>query len=290
MKKTWMILILLLSISFSSYGQFRWIQGNGESEVSDYGGAIGEILFSYRSIYGRYPNDKAEVLSFHADKYQVVDYGDKTLNRIIAKKKKKEARLLKDKNNVYTVFGDTCSFHFSKQKLTLQCVGGVEELLHTNYDAFRRWCFSLYYNSEGRIINSLSSESPSLPQELCEKFHYFVMITPHYPESDFSEIREGKRIALIPFSLNRSGEFKYDYCFLEGAPLFFQEYGKNTFGSDSFVGEVSITEAIDANYVDIVRSYMEEYMEKHPEVAKMRLWEALRFNNTPSYGIGSGSE
>ena len=74
MKRVLLSVMLLSAFCLPSNGQIREIFDNGEI-VEYYGGLVfetlGESIYSYRFVYGRYPEDKQALLDFQRDQSKV---------------------------------------------------------------------------------------------------------------------------------------------------------------------------------------------------------------------------
>ena len=160
--KHFFVLILLLGLCpILSFGQFRILEEGDAPYYSDSGAGIGEVIFSYRVTYGEYPRDKADLLDFHSNSYRKHVYGDCYMDRAVAESKEWERSVIKNEENIYSVSGDTCSFYFAEEKLTIQCAGGLKELLKTDYDSYRNWIKTCCYDVNGRYLESSKYDSYS---------------------------------------------------------------------------------------------------------------------------------
>ena len=67
MKRFVVIALLLYSVCLPSFGQIREIYDDGKIFDHSGGGffiSLGEAMFSYRVVYGRYPNEKRILLDY----------------------------------------------------------------------------------------------------------------------------------------------------------------------------------------------------------------------------------
>ena len=74
MRRIFLFVLLICTFCLPSNGQIREIFDNGEI-VEYYGGLVfetlGESIYSYRFVYGRYPEDKQALLDFQRDQSKV---------------------------------------------------------------------------------------------------------------------------------------------------------------------------------------------------------------------------
>ena len=77
MKRVISAVLLIMAFCLPSNGQIREILDNGEV-LEYYSGMVfetlGESMYSYRFIYGRYPEDKQTLLDFHLEKAKVEEH------------------------------------------------------------------------------------------------------------------------------------------------------------------------------------------------------------------------
>ena len=160
------MVMLICTFCLPSNGQIREIFDNGEL-VEYYGGVfetLGESIYSYRFVYGRYPEDKQALLDFQRDRSKIEAKDDELFRggilnlfiggeyydfsrftSLLAMRDSLIAVDLNDPENVLTVSGDTCTFSYAKAtresyyyafdenfsdfKLrAIQCIGGPEVL------------------------------------------------------------------------------------------------------------------------------------------------------------------
>ena len=190
MRRVLYVFLLIMAFCLPSNGQIREIFDNGEI-VEYYGGLIfetlGESIYSYRFVYGRYPEDKQALLDFQRDR-AIVEAKEKVLLRgllldlfsgdvefeylddslhtsLLAKRDSLIAVDLNDPENVLTVIGDTCTFTYAKAtresyyfglddpipgvKLrAIQCIGGPADLQKKDYRSFRQHIHTLAYDKK----------------------------------------------------------------------------------------------------------------------------------------------
>ena len=287
MKKVFLLVLLLSAFCLPSFGQIRYvgqirfIDENGE--VYGAGGIVnlGEEIFLYRVIYGRYPKDKKELHDFCLEKYRyVVETADSDIGVLyqFELKHKAYSKWTKARRNKLTVSGDTCTFYIADERCAYQCIGGLAELQKEDYREFRNYAFARSYDRDGKVLWSLCGESPSLPgavDNLKTRFSYIVTAN---GDDVIWEILDAP--VMIPLTMTRDGAFTYDLSCLEGLPLYYQEYGKR-FDSTNRIGPITIEEAIDQDYIDTIKAYMTDYLSRHEEVYTMKLWEMVLFNNPP---------
>ena len=151
MKRVLSIILLMTAFYLPSNGQIREILDNGEV-LEYYSGMVfetlGESMYSYRFIYGRYPEDKQALLDFHLEKAKVeehvlfrgllfnleegsveFEYDDEDhYNALLAKRDSLITVDLNNPENVLTVSGDTCTFTYAKAtREPFFCLIAVEE-------------------------------------------------------------------------------------------------------------------------------------------------------------------
>ena len=77
MKRLFLSVLMVSALCLPSNGQIREILDNGEV-LEYYSGMVfetlGESMYSYRFIYGRYPEDKQALLDFHLEKAKVEEH------------------------------------------------------------------------------------------------------------------------------------------------------------------------------------------------------------------------
>lgn len=293
MKRVISIILLMTAFCLSSFGQIFIIDKQGK--VYDGAGGplnLGEELFLYKDIIGRYPNDKDALLDFILDKdrYNSVDSVHldyyKTQQQFYIKTIKKH-------RNKLTTAGDTCSFYIAKERYTIQCTGGVAQLQNYDSDMFRAWRRSNFYDKNGKYLWTLVDESPSLPsaiKDLGTRFRYVVTMEPkfHYNSEkiDFDEdemmyeVLPSNARVFVPVTMTRSGAFRYDLSCLEGIQMYYQIY-EEPLKRTSIIGPITIEDAIDPDYFDAIKVYMKSFLDQHEEVDRMELWELILFNNPP---------
>ena len=319
MKRGVFFCFLFSTLCFPSNGQIREILDNGEV-LEYYSGMVfetlGESMYSYRFIYGRYPEDKQALLDFHLEKAKVEEhvlfhglildfengsvefeyYDDSLYTALLAKRDSLITADLNDPENVLTVSGDTCTFTYAKAtrdpfyygfdesvptfKLrAIQCIGGPGDLQKKDYRSFRQHIQTLAYDKNGRCLWSLCSEAPYLPREVDWKFRYVVSRDPgDYPDGDGSYGLA--RPVLIPVTITRNGMLNYDVSCLDGLQLYCRGFYELGSTADSR-GTIMIEEALDSDYLDTIKTYTKAFFDKHEEVDRMELWELLLFNKPP---------
>lgn len=269
MKKLLFLTTLLFMLPLSSGGQVRLIEEDGAFYDCLGNGGVGDVIFSYRVIYGRYPHNKRELLAF-------LSAGDeRMIEGAIVERKTALMKQIKNRKNRLSTSGDSCSFCMADEKITIQCTGGMKELLNTDYEAFRFMTQASCFDRKGRYKPSLYAESPSLPKDELSQFRYVVMMEPRYPVEEFPIIREGMRPVMIPVTMNRSGRFDCDLSILDGIPLYYSEIGSSF--QTEICGPTSIKEALDPDYLETLKVFMKDFLDEHPEVGSMKLWERLLF-------------
>ena len=286
MKKVVLLVLLLLAFCLPSKGQMFIIYDDGEI-VNNTGGGMGyhagiaDTMFEFRIVYGRYPNNKKELLDYDLDaiKYdsEVIDY---SIYGLRAQEMKMVTKQIKNWRNKYTVSGDTGTFYVAKDKCTIQCIGGVAEMQIYNNLGFRAWTRSRFYDKDGKHRWSFDLDSPMMSKEVNSQFRYVVTINPH--EKDGLAGSKWLSPFFVPITVTRSGEvsFNKDMSRLVGARLYYQEYGK-PFSSENTIGAITLKEAIDPARLDAIKAYMKVYFDEHEEVERAELWEMLMFNNPP---------
>lgn len=280
MKKVLLVVSFISTFCLSSIGQIRIVDKTGRTYNTSGGITnLAEELVLYRDIYGQYPDDKGILLDFilNEERYDRTDsllYLDQ-----ISVRRKTFTKLLKNRRNKLTVSRDTCSFYIAKTRTTIQCIGGVAELQLLDSYMFRRWTFSRFYDKDGNYLQALTSESPFMPREINMRFSKIVTTEPKsLNEQDFVSHKWSSPPVLIPITMTRSGVFSYDVSCLKSLQLFYQEFGK-PFNPDNTIGPISIEDAIDSDYLDAIKVYLEDYMEKNEEVDSLRVWELVLFNS-----------
>lgn len=280
MRRFFLSVLLLSALCFPSFGQIRFIDENGEV-YSGFGGGIvnlGEEIFKYRVIYGRYPKDKKELHDFCLDKNRYDDADSSGFHDQIELRKKAYSKWTKARRNKLTVSGDTCTFYIANRRWTYQCIGGLAELQKEDYREFRNWNYALSYDRNGKVLWSLGGESPSLPGAVDNLKTWFSYIVTADGNDVNWPILDAP--AMIPVTMTRDGAFTYDLSCQEGLQLYYQEYGKRR-DSTNRIGPITIEEAIDPDYIDTLKAYMTDYLNQHEEVYTMKLWELVLFNNPP---------
>ena len=293
MKRVLLIILLISSFCLPSAGQIIVIDEQ-EKVYNGFGGGpfnFGEDLLRYRIINGRYPNDKKEILDFLNEQ---VESADSVYRDYINTRNKVYSKLIKKRRNKLTVSGDTCSFYIAKDRYTIRCMGGIAEMQKYDTDQFRFWVGPRFYDKNGEDLWSLVEESPSLPRaikNLKKRFGYIVTMESRWfydsPLLDHDE--DDVKIELltfrtppvmIPFTMNRNGDFSYDLSCLEGIQLYYNIYGKRLESANT-IGSITLEEAIDPDYIDTVKTYMKGFMAEHEEVDRMCLWELVLLKHPP---------
>jgi hypothetical protein len=317
MKRFFLSVLLVSALCLPSNGQIREILDNGEV-LEYYSGMVfetlGESMYSYRFIYGRYPEDKQALLDFHLEKAKVEEHvlfrgllldfengsvefeedDDSDYTALLAKRDSLITVDLNDPENVLTVSGDTCTFTYAKATRELfyygfdesvsdfklraiQCIGGPEDLQKKDYLPFRQHIRTLVYDKDGKCLLPLCSDAPYAPQEVEWKFNFVVSRDP-------AEYHEGggvyslARPVLIPFTITRSGVLSYDVSCLDGMQLYYRNNVRST--GDS-IDAIKIEDAIDPEYLDALKTYTKVIFDEHEEVDRVKLWELVWFNNLP---------
>lgn len=289
-----------------SFGQIREIYDDGKIFDHSGGGffiSLGEAMFSYRVVYGRYPNEKRILLDYFLEvsKDEYDDFkADSTIISLLAERDSILTVDLNDPDNVLTVSGDTCTFSYAKatrehsfydlddtvgvrRKLSaVQSIGGPVEQQKKDYERFRMWAHSRAYDKNGKCLWSLCSESPMMPREVNRQFRYFVTLDPFEENKPEIEIIGNRRPVLVPITITRSGMIRYgnDMPRLKGIQMYYQELGK-AFSSENALGTITLEDALDPDHLDAIKVYLKDYFDEHEEVDRMELWELILFNNPP---------
>ena len=319
MRRVLYVFILIMAFCLPSNGQIREIFDNGE--IVEYNGGLifetlGESIYSYRFVYGRYPEDKQALLDFQLDRAKVeakekvllrgllldlfsgdveFEYLDDSLHTsLLAKRDRLIAVDLNDPENVLTVIGDTCTFTYAKAtresyyfglddpipgvKLrAIQCIGGPADLQKKDYRSFRQHIHTLAYDKNGKWLWQLCSDAPYSPREVSWKYNFVVSRDPgDYPDGD--GVYGLARPVLIPFTITRSGALSYDVSCLDGMQLYYRTEVNST--ADS-IDTIAIEDAIDPEYLDALKTYTKVIFDEHEEVDRVKLWELVWFNNLP---------
>ena len=317
MKKVLSVFLLIMAFCLPSMGQIREIFDSGESV--DYTGGLvfetlGESIYSYRFVYGRYPEDKQALLDFQRDRSKIEAKDDELFRggilnlfiggeyydfsrftKLLAKRDSLIAVDLNDPENVLTVSGDTCTFSYAKAtresyyyafdenfsdfKLrAIQCIGGPEVLQKKDYRSFRQHIRTLAYDKNGKCLWPLCSEAPYLSREVDWEFRYVVSRDPgNYADGSGYSLA---RPVLIPFTITRSGILSYDVSCLDGLQLYCRAFRDLNSTADS-EGTITIEEALDPDYREAIKTYTKTFFDEHEEVDRMELWELVLFNNPP---------
>ena len=321
MKRVLSFVLLITAFCLPSRGQIREIFDNGESIDFTSGlvfETLGESIYSYRFVYGRYPEDKQALLDFQRDRSNVEAaeheelfhghllhlfiggeyYDDSRYTSLIAKRDSLIAVDLNDPENVLTVIGDTCTFTYAKAtresyyfglddpipgvKLrAIQCIGGPADLQKKDYRSFRQHIHTLVYDKNGKCLWPLCSDAPYLPREVVWKYSFVVSRDPGvFPEGN--GVYGLARPVLIPFTITRSGALSYDVSCLDGMQLYYRTEVNST--ADS-IDTIAIEDAIDPDYLDALKTYTKVIFDEHEEVDSVKLWELVYFNNLPKHYI-----
>ena len=306
-----------MAFCLPSNGQIREILDDGEV-LEYYSGMVfetlGESMYSYRFIYGRYPEDKQTLLNFHLEKAKVEEHvlfrgllldfengsvefeedDDSDYTALLAKRDSLITVDLNDPENVLTVSGDTCTFTYAKatresyyyafedpipglKLIAIQCIGGPADLQKKDYLPFRQHIRTLVYDKDGKCLLPLCSDAPYAPREVSWKYNYVVSRDP-------AEYHEGggvyslARPVLIPFTITRSGALSYDVSCLDGMQLY---YRKDVSSTGDSIDAIKIEDAIDPEYLDALKTYTKVIFDEHEEVDCVKLWELVWFNNLP---------
>ena len=317
MKKVLSVFLLIMAFCLPSMGQIREIFDSGESV--DYTGGLvfetlGESIYSYRFVYGRYPEDKQALLDFQRNRSKIEAKDDELFRggilnlfiggeyydfsrftSLLAMRDSLIAVDLNDPENVLTVSGDTCTFSYAKAtresyyyafdenfsdfKLrAIQCIGGPEVLQKKDYRSFRQHIRTLAYDKNGKCLWPLCSEAPYLSREVDWEFRYVVSRDPgNYADGSGYSLA---RPVLIPFTITRSGILSYDVSCLDGLQLYCRAFRDLNSTADS-EGTITIEEALDPDYREAIKTYTKTFFDEHEEVDRMELWELVLFNNPP---------
>ena len=317
MRRIFLLVLLICTFCLPSNGQIREIFEDGEI-VEDYHSGIflslGDAMFSYRHVYGQYPDDKKVLLDYFLEisKTDESDYwsqADSAVFKMLAERDSLLTVDLSAPENVLTVSGDTCTFSYARamreytfydlgdtvgvvRKLSaVQCIGGPVEQQKKDNDSFRMWARSRAYDKNGLCIWSLCSESPMMPREVNRQFRYIVTMDPYEENEPEIEMLGVRRLVdgslrfspvFVPITITRSGMIRYgnDMPRLKGIQLYYQELGKDC-SSKSAIGTIKLEDALDPDRLAAIKAYMKDYFDEHEEVDRMELWEAVLFNNPP---------
>ena len=317
MKRVVLLVLMLSAFCLPSMGQIREILDDGRFVEYDSGmvfETLGQTMYSYRYIYGRYPENKQALLDFHLEKAKVeehvllrglifnleedsleFEYDDEDhYNALLAKRDSLIIVDLNNPENVLTVSGDTCTFTYAKAtrepfffgfdesasdlKLrAIQCIGGPEDLQKEDYTSFQQKIRTLVYDKDGKCLLPLCSDAPYAPQEVEWNFDFVVSRDP-------AEHHEGggvyslARPVLIPFTITRSGSLSYDVSCLDGMQLYYRHNVRSTGES---IDTIKIEDAIDPEYLEALKTYTKVIFDEHEEVDCVKLWELVWFNNLP---------
>ena len=85
--------------------------------------------------------------------------------------------------------------------------------------------------------------------------------------------------------MSRSGKFCYDLSKVNGWLFYYEEPNSST--SRKPLGVIALEDAIDQEYINAIRSHLEEFLRQHPEVETIKTWEYLLFNDPPKEGDSS---
>lgn len=283
MKRLLFIVLLSSSFCLPTIGQIRFIDKDGEA--IDCSGGIGDAIFDFRVIYGRYPKDKKELLEYHLDavKYESKLY-DSSIYHYRAMEHNAVTKEINNKRNRLTVSGDTCSFYIAKERGTIQCIGGLANLQRYNYDLFQSWIRSRFYDKNGKHLWLLDEDAPLMPKEVNRQFRFVVTMEPRTLHEDhelvFLNLEVESEPVLISLTITRNGTISYELPRLEGVQLYYQELGK-PFRLENAIDGITIEEVIDQDRLDAIQTYMKGYFDEHEEVDSAKLWELVLFNNPP---------
>lgn len=296
MKRVLCIVLLLFSLCLTSFGQIRFIAEGGETYIvydqSQWEG-LPDFIFSYRVYFGHYPSDKhtlldfcLEMTKFNSDNclsydWEIVDmrtYTDENLRaKYLAKRDSVLTELINDSRNELTVCGDTCFFSIAKDRGTIQCIGGPEDLQKYDYYDFWHWIGPVFFDKEGKVLMSFGSVAPMMPGEVNRPFRYIV--TMKYLSSGIASDDRTASV-FIPITMSRSGNFRYDLSCLKGIQLFYKERDAQH-ETSNILGTITAEDAIDQDRLDAVKAYLKDYLDQHEEVDSIKTWEPLLFNNPP---------
>ena len=290
MKRIAGLVLLIILFSFPSNAQIRVIEGDGTVYDGSGGGPfnLGEEIFRYRAICGRYPNTKRELLDFLLDKRRIESVDSVFLDYILMQNKVL-AKEIKRHANKLTVSGDTCTFFIAKTKCTIQCMGGVAELQKYDSDQFQFWAGPQCYDKKGKYLWSLDVDTSFLPsavEDLTKRYTYIVTMAPRHYEDCYENIDEimirspRVRPVFVPVTMTRNGIFSYDLSSLEDIQLYYQTYGEQLIPTNT-IGPITKQEAFDLDYFSEIKGYMKEYMDRHDDVNRISLWVRVLFRQRP---------
>ena len=285
------ILFLITLICTPSFGQILFKSKEGNPSQSYYGESpIERLLFRYRALYDRYPNNKQELLCLHKEEMNYYGRTDTIDNSYFSDEQ--VICLLKDWRTKLSVRGDTCNLYIGKYAWTIKCIGGVSDMQSCDYSAFRSWIQIRCFDNKGKIIHSLSHHAPSLDDTIRSRFVYRLVIKGNFskeekPSHGDEHIEEEFLMpffspVMIPFSMSRSGKFCYDLSKVNGWLFYYEKPNSST--SRKPLGVIALEDAIDQEYINAIRSHLEEFLRQHPEVETIKTWEYLLFNDPPKEG------
>ena len=319
MKRFFLFFLLICMFCLPSFGQIFEIFVNG-NRVEYSGGLVfetlGEYIYSYRSVYGRYPEDKQALLEFQRELSKVEakeseslfhgplnlviggeDYGYDSFLDLLAKRDSLIAVDLNDPGNVLTVSGDVCTFTYAKatresyyyafedpipglKLIAIQCIGGLENLQKKDYLSFYHKIRTLVYDKNGKCLVSLCSEAPYASKEFSWKYNYVVSRDPgeYRISDDYSDGWGLPRPVYIPFTITRSGALSYDVSCLDGMQLYYRTHLSST---EDSIDTIKIEDAIEPDYLDAIKTNTKVIFDEHEEVESVKLWELVYFNNQP---------
>ena len=311
-----LIICLLFSyIVMPLYGQKCRIileDGTVDTEYDPSWPPIGGMISSFRIIHDRYPISKDELLRFlveHRDHNLFYPYGlnvkDKTMYRIV-----------KNRKNTLLSRGDSCLFFVKNlnrkipygarisrnlrgdrldnrsgvyyrhtkgvKNITYKFVGGPFYNQASNYSYFRFTSRIRCLDEYGALIWNLYLEAPSLDSIVRKQFDYLVAFEGNFAQSSDMPVRRWTYYPalMIPFFMNRSGEFNYDLSNVKD----WHFYYRCPESALKVLGSIKLEDAIDQEYINAIRSHLEEFLRQHPEVETIKTWEYLLFNNPPKEG------
>lgn len=278
MNKCILLSILISAFCLPSHGQVRVIEKDGTAYDAIGGfGNLGEELLLYREIYGQYPKDKDTLLDFILDECRYKSIDSASYHDQLEIRKKHFTKLLNNRKNRYSTTGNSCSFYISKARTTLQCIGGVAEMQKSDSYLFRIWTFSRFYDKNGNHLWSRCSESPFMPRDIRMQFSNIVTTAPKgLSEQDITH-KQWTPPVLIPITMTRNGELNYDASCLNGLQLYYQEFGQ-PYKKENTIGPITIEEAIDPKYIEEMKAYLKDFMDKHEDIYSIKLWEFVLFN------------
>ena len=175
------------------------------------------------------------------------------------------------------------------RNLTYKFVGGPIDI-QTDYRRFTQTVFVRCFDKDGKRLRHLQSRAPFLDTCIRRQFQYCIVFDAidqdKSPDDSIGlfvrSINQGRYPqVMMPVSLNRSGAFSYDLSHIQGWTLYYRDNPSSIYGNN---GSIKLEDAIDQEYINAIRSHLEEFLRQHPEVETIKTWEYLLFNDPPKEG------